>query len=405
MNSTFLSDESGQTTFADFLKSVNETTRIKTPLAEKDLSAFDAAFCAAVARNVDIEIIDADTSQEELQTFGIAAERIFPAAPLEIKNWGELIETIKNSHSKISLFTSGTTGRPKRVVHTIASLARRIRVSPEHAHDVWGFAYNPAHMAGIQVFLQALFNANKTVNLFGRPAAEMADLIEKNAITHISATPTFYRMLLGSGGTFVSVKRATLGGERADACLCDALARLFPNAKINNVYASTEAGALFASDGETFSIPRDIADKVKFSDGEILLHKTLLGNSDSFALDADGYYHTGDLVEFTDAQQTRFKITARKSNMINTGGYKVNPSEVEDALREIEGVADAVVFGKKNSVLGSVVCAEVELRAGTTPDEPRLRKILASRLQAFKIPRIISFGTIKTTHTGKAKRQ
>lgn len=405
MNSAFLSDESKQTTFADFLESVNGKAHIKTPLAEKNLSAFAVAFCAAVARNIDIEIIDADTSQAELQTFGISAKQTLPAATLGIKNWGELIDTIKKSQSKISLFTSGTTGRPKRVVHTIASLARRIRVSPEHARDVWGFAYNPAHMAGIQVFLQALFNANKTVNLFGRPAAEMADLIERNAITHISATPTFYRMLLGSGGTFVSVKRATLGGERADARLCDALARLFPNAKINNVYASTEAGALFASDGETFSIPRDIADKVKFSDGEILLHKTLLGNSDSFALDADGYYHTGDLVEFTDAQQTRFKITARKSNMINTGGYKVNPSEVEDALREIEGVADAVVFGKKNSVLGSVVCAEVELRAGTTPDEPRLRKILASRLQAFKIPRIISFGTIKTTHTGKAKRQ
>lgn len=404
MNSAFLSDESAQTTFADFLKSVNDVARIKTPLAEKNLSAFAAAFCAVVARNIDIEIIDAGTSQSELQTFGISAEQVLPAVPLEIKNWDELIEAIKKSQSKISLFTSGTTGRPKRVVHTMASLARRIRVSPEHARDVWGFAYNPAHMAGIQVLLQALFNANKTVNLFGLDAKEAAALIEKNAITHISATPTFYRILLGAGGTFASVKRATLGGERADARLCNALARLFPNAKINNVYASTEAGALFASDGETFSVPRDIADKVKFSDGEILLHKTLLGNSDSFALDADGYYHTGDLVEFTDTQKTRFKITARKSNMINTGGYKVNPSEVEDALREMEGVVDAVVFGKKNSVLGSIVCAVVEPRAGAMPDERQLRKNLASRLQAFKIPRIISFGTIQTTNTGKAKR-
>lgn len=404
MNSAFLSDESKQTTFADFLESVNGKAHIKTPLAEKNLSAFAAVFCAAVARNIDIEIIDADTSQAELQTFGISAEQTLPAAPLGIKNWGELIDTIKKSQSKISLFTSGTTGRPKRVVHTIASLARRIRVSPEHARDVWGFAYNPAHMAGIQVFLQALFNANKTVNLFGLAAQEAAALIEKNAITHISATPTFYRMLLGAGGTFASVKRATLGGERAGARLCGTLAKLFPNAKINNVYASTEAGALFASDGETFSIPGDMAGKVKFSDGEILLHKTLLGSSDSFALDADGYYHTGDLVEFTDAQKTRFKIAARKCNMINTGGYKVNPAEVEDALREIGGVADAVVFGKKNSVLGSVVCAVVEPRAGAVLDEQRLRKNLASRLQAFKIPRIISFGTIQTTNTGKAKR-
>lgn len=404
MNSAFLSDESKQTTFADFLESVNGKAHIKTPLAEKNLSAFAAAFCAAVARNIDIEIIDADTSQAELQTFGISAKQTLPAAPLGIKNWDELIETIKKSQSKISLFTSGTTGRPKRVVHTIASLARRIRVSPEHARDVWGFAYNPAHMAGIQVFLQALFNANKTVNLFGLAAQEAAALIEKNAITHISATPTFYRMLLGAGGTFASVKRATLGGERAGARLCGTLAKLFPNAKINNVYASTEAGALFASDGETFSIPGDMAGKVKFSDGEILLHKTLLGSSDSFALDADGYYHTGDLVEFTDAQKTRFKIAARKCNMINTGGYKVNPAEVEDALREIGGVADAVVFGKKNSVLGSVVCAVVEPRAGAVLDEQRLRKNLASRLQAFKIPRIISFGTIQTTNTGKAKR-
>lgn len=170
---------------------------------------------------------------------------------------------------------------------------------------------------------------NPLVNLFGLTAEEVAGKIARHKITHISATPTFYRMLAGAGAEFPNVVRATFGGERVDEALCRRVEKMFPSAKINNVYASTEAGALFACDGDAFSIPPDIADSVKISDGEILLRRDILGTSESFSFDADGFYRTGDKIEWADAEKTKFRIVARANGMVNVGGYKVNPAEVE----------------------------------------------------------------------------
>lgn len=404
MNKPFLPDLPAPVSYANLLDAANRASSLCPLIRRHSLFEFSRDLLAALSRGVSVEIADSDMSEDELTTLTSASpDEEISLTPTSFGSLGELLEAAKNSQATLTLFTSGTTGRPKSVSHTMRSISKRIRVSPKHAGDVWGFAYNPSHMAGIQVLLQALANCNPLVNLFGLPAAEVAEKIARYKITHISATPTFYRML--AGAEFPNVIRATFGGERVDEPLCRKVEKMFPSAKINNVYASTEAGALFACDGDAFSIPPDIADSVKISDGEILLRRDILGTSESFSFDADGFYHTGDKIEWADGDKTKFKIIARANGMVNVGGYKVNPAEVEAALRGVEGIADAAVFGKKNSVLGNILCADIVAERGAEIDEPALRKKLAESLQQFKIPRIVKFvKKLETTRTGKVKR-
>ena len=188
-------------------------------------------------------------------------------------------------------------------------------------------------------------------------------------------------------------------------CIRDSVIRqIFPSAQINNVYASTEAGSLFAAKGENFQIPASIHDMFQVVDDELLIHRSLLGQSDSFRFDGD-YYHSGDLIEWINREEGVFKFKSRKNELINVGGYKVNPGEVENVLNAIKGIRQSLVFGKANSVLGNILCAEVQLEEGVRLSELEIRRILKDSLQDFKIPRRIRFvESFSLTRTGKLKR-
>ena len=191
---------------------------------------------------------------------------------------------------------------------------------------------------------------------------------------------------------------------KSDDNLYENIKRIFPQAKINNVYASTEAGSLFAAKGDCFQIPICIRDKFLVVDDELLIHKTLLGRSDTFNFDGD-YYHSGDLIEWVNKEDGIFRFKSRKNELINVGGYKVNPSDVEYAINAIDGVKQSIVYGKENSILGNVLIAEVVLEKGVMITDIDIRKRLKEQLQDFKIPRKIKFvNSLSLTRTGKLKR-
>ena len=130
-----------------------------------------------------------------------------------------------------------------------------------------------------------------------------------------------------------------------------------------------------------------------------------MGKSDSFIFSED-YYCTGDIVEWVDSEKGIFRFKSRKNELINVGGYKVNPSEVEESILQIPDVLQAVVFGKKNSVLGNILCAELKLIPGSQLTEISIRSYLSNVLQDFKIPRRIRFvESFSLTRTGKIKRK
>ena len=315
----------------------------------------------------------------------------------------ELIEKLRNTCDdwKVTLFTSGTTGIPKKVTHSFNSITRFVKISERNTKSIWGFAYNPTHMAGIQVFFQALLNGNAIVRLFGLSANEIHREINENGITHISATPTFYRLLLPCEETFQSLERITSGGEKFNEKTILQLKDIFPNAKITNVYASTEAGTLFASENDVFSIRPDYEHLIRVDEGELLIHSSLMGSSD---INIKEWYNTGDLIEIIHEKPLKFRFISRKSDMINVGGYKVNPLEVEETILTLAGIRDVRVFSKSNSVLGNIICCEV-VCDNDQIIESSIRTFLQTKIQEFKIPRIIRFvEELSTTRTGKIKR-
>ena len=391
--------------YEDLLNSISGSGEYCPLFKCKELFPYFANLVKAIAAGMPLTLIDSDINPSEIA--GVNEEDINIKKTFETKNYSSMADVIaafQHSQSKITIFTSGTTGQPKKVVHSVASLTRAVRRGEKYSGQIWAYAYNPTHMAGLQVFFQAFENQNTLVNVFGKPREEVYQQIEDKRITHISATPTFYRLLLPFVRSFDSVVRVTLGGEKSDQHLYDAIGKIFPNAKINNVYASTEAGSLFAAKGDCFQIPEDIRDNFKVVDDELLIHKSLLGSSESFKF-TDDFYHSGDLIEWVDKEAGLFRFKSRKNELINVGGYKVNPGEVENAIMAMDGVRQALVYGKANSILGNVLCADVQLEEGCTLTELDIKKALAVQLQDFKIPRRIKFvEEMSLTRTGKLKR-
>lgn len=318
-------------------------------------------------------------------------------------NQKELIEKLSNPSEnwKTTLFTSGTTGIPKKVSHDFKSITRFVKVSDRNEKSIWGFAYNPTHMAGIQVFFQALLNGNSIIRLFGLDTKEIYNEIKNNRITHISATPSFYRLLLPCSETFSSVERITSGGEKFNEKTFKQLNQVFPNAKITNVYASTEAGTLFASQNDIFSVRPEYENLIHIENNELLIHSSLMGSTETKFVD---WYNTGDVIEIVSQKPLKFRFVNRKSEMINVGGYKVNPLEVEEAILALTGIKNVRVYSKSNSVLGNIICCEVVANSNQIT-ESSIRTFLQSKIQEFKIPRIIRFvEELSITRTGKLKR-
>jgi acyl-coenzyme A synthetase/AMP-(fatty) acid ligase len=403
--SVFLKDFDKIYLYEELLYYINNSSFYKPYCQTIDLYEFFTNLLLGLVSNSPLVLLDADLNPLELAELKV--EEVNKEKFIVKKQFATLIDlvtAVKTSFSEIIIFTSGTTGQPKQVRHTIQTLTRSVRIGEFYQGQVWGFAYNPTHMAGLQVFFQAFENLNTLVNLFNCSRLEINDLLKSEGITHLSATPTFYRLLLPIEKVFENVQRVTLGGEKSDQKLYGFIKRLFPYAKINNVYASTEAGSLLASKGEYFQIPESLSDKFRVENEELLIHKSLLGKSESVQYYGD-YYRTGDLIEWMDEKKGIFRFKSRKNELINIGGYKINPAEVEDVLLQMEGMQQAVVYGKPNSVLGHILCAELKVLPGVILTELQVRRYLQDKLQDFKIPRRIKFvEQFLLTRTGKIKR-
>lgn len=390
--------------YADLLEAVCMDDYIPL-LKTHDLFKYFSNLIKTLVNNKSLVLLDFDSSLPELG--GINEEKVNVMEKLQTRKFSsmdEVVRTLRQSSSEITMFTSGTTGQPKKVIHSVQGLTRSVRCAERYRGQVWAYAYNPTHMAGLQVFFQAFENQNTLVDVFGLARDEVYSLIEQYSVTHISATPTFYRLLLPFEKEYSSVQRITFGGEKSDRHLYDAVHKIFPMAKINNIYASTEAGSLFAAKGDCFQIPVSIRDKFMVINDELLIHRSLLGRSDSICFDGD-YYHSNDLIEWVDRQEGIFRFKSRKNELINVGGYKVNPGEVEAVINAIDGVSQSLVYGKPNSVLGNVLCADIQLEKGILLKELDIRCQLKNKLQDFKIPRRIKFvESFALTRTGKLKR-
>ena len=365
----------------------------------------------AISNNHEVILVDPDFSEEEKERLSLGQNRVLKLARnYQHQTWESLIKSFNDNKltAKVGFFTSGTTGKPKLVFHTLANLIRGIKTGSKYAGKVWGLAFNPTHFAGIQVFLQAFLNRNPLVSLFGSSNEDIGDLIQKYQITNISGTPTFYRTNLSSlDNPFHSVKTLTSGGEKFDDSLVSYLNHIFPNARIKNIYASSEVGTVFAAQlNSSFKISDIIKDLVSISnENELLIHKSLLGVSSDFAVEGD-WYHTGDMVKMV--SENTFIFTGRKSDYVNVGGYKVNPAEIEEEILKLEEVKDCVIKGKQNRITGNIIIAEI-VPQNNLYDHKTLERFISeqlkSKLQPWKLPRLFKFTeSIQINRSGKKVR-
>lgn len=403
---TFFINNEVEFTYDNLLWDINRSENYYPQYISEDIYSFFVNLLLAIIHNKPLSLIDSDVNLVELDNLDVKLINISePVYKNPLNSILDIIKKVENSKAEITLFTSGTTGQPKRVVHSVQSLIRNVRKSREYENHIWAYAYNPTHMAGLQVFFQAFMNMNKIVNVFTKSRNEVLYNIDRFSVTHISGTPTFYRLLLPFEKSYNSVQRVTLGGEKSDMRLYNSLKQVFPESKINNIYASTEAGSLFSSQGEFFKIPTEIQGRIRVVDNELYIHKSLLGKSDSFIFNGEDYYRTGDLIEWENKENGLFRFKGRTNELINIGGYKVNPGEIEGVISQLQEINQVVVYGKSNSVLGNILCADIVLNQHYTLTELSIRDHLKGFLQDFKIPRRIRFvDTIELTRTGKLKR-
>lgn len=376
---------------------LDELTRrdVRHPVVHTDNPAeLFVELLLAILSEEDLVLLDSDFSTDTLAEIGFeeeTASRTEPVSTIEVEEAGELVSRIEaaNDDWTLGLYTSGTTGPPSRVDQTLSGLTRNVRRDEKFDDHVWAFAYNPSHFAGLQVFFQAIMNLNPIIYVFEHSPTRIGEAIREHGITHISATPTFYRLRLQRlQGVYPTVERLTSGGERFESSLREELRDRFPNAEFRNVYALTEAGSLLESDGESFRIPKRYGEQIKITEeNELAIHESLLADSIDDELD-DGWFYTGDLVERTD--DDHFKFVGRESDFVNVGGYRVNPHEVERLINGVEQVRAVTVTARESSVTGHILVAEVQPDADADPDDVKEAvKDAVDALERWKRPRII----------------
>lgn len=383
-------------------------------LCTPDLTAEQLAGVAATAE-ADAVILDAPptaATPASLTPYVVAAR----PQPVALKH-------VSSAQTEWILLTSGTTGTPKLVLHSLQSLSGQLPTQPAATRMIWSTFYDIRRYGGLQIYLRAvlsrsplvLSNAKEATSQFLARAAD-------GGVTHISGTPSHWRRALMSGdAAILKPEYVRLSGEVADQPLLDGLRAVYPNARIAHAFASTEAGVAFDVNDGREGFPQSFIDspaggiELKVVDHTLRIRSRrnaarYLGSVPSALVSDDGYVDTGDMVELIDG---RYYFRGRAGGIINIGGLKVYPEEVESILNADPRVRMSLVRARRNPITGAVVVADVVLAnpASTAEsDAPELIKseLLAAcrrQLAGHKIPAVLRFvPSLEFTAAGKLVR-
>ncbi len=269
------------------------------------------------------------------------------------------------------LFTSGTTGRPKMVLHDLATLSAPIMAATAIENgEVWSTFYDIRRYGGLQILLRALLGGGSMVlSDAAEPVAGFLARAAREGVTHISGTPSHWRRaLMSPAARSFAPLYVRLSGEVADQPVLDRLATAFPSANIAHAFASTEAGVAFSiADGhEGFPaalLHQSGAVEMRVQDGSLRLRSNrlamrYLGDNAPRLEDSDGFVDTGDMVEL---RGDRYHFVGRREGIINVGGLKVHPEEVESVLNSDPRVQMSRVRARKSPITGAIVTADIVL--------------------------------------------
>ena len=319
------------------------------------------------------------------------------------------------------LFTSGTVGAPKMVVHSLAGLTGAIKRPPVPVGDiVWGTFYDIRRYGGLQILLRALLGeASMVLTESEEDPADFLARLGRHGVTHLTGTPSHWRrVLMNPAKGSISPRYVRLSGEIADQAVLDALKSAFPGVPVAHAFASTEAGVGFEVNDGLEGFPASLLDskdgdvKIRVVGGALQLRSAraairYIGDQTEALADAEGFVDTGDLVE---RRGDRFYFVGRRGGIINVGGLKVHPEEIEAVINLHPAVRVSLVKARRNPIVGAIVVAEVVLDPDRgEADEAKLKEeILATcraRLEPHKVPLRLAFvPSISMSSGGKLVR-
>jgi acyl-coenzyme A synthetase/AMP-(fatty) acid ligase len=318
-----------------------------------------------------------------------------------------LDEVRHRRHPGIIFFSSGTTGRPKAILHDFNNFLERYAVPRPPLRALNFLLFD--HAGGINTMLHTLFNKGVVVV----PSERTPETIAAEMITHrvelLPTTPTFLRMMLLAGVfdtmQFPDLHVITYGTERMDQGTLDRLCAKLPNVDFRQTYGLSELGVFQVKSKARDSLWMQIGGKgieTKIEDGVLHIRSAnrMLGYLNAPSPFVDGWYDTGDIVE---QDGDYIKVVGRAKEILNVGGLKILPGEVERVALLHPDVLRAKVIGVANPITGQHIEVTVEPREGAELDRRAMMAHFRSHLQKQLSPHRVTIGKVEVSHRFKKR--
>lgn len=322
-----------------------------------------------------------------------------------------LIELQASGDPGLILFSSGSSGVPKAILHNMRLVAEKFR---RQGPPMIAIAFLMLdHFGGINTVLAILSGLGTVVTVPDRSVQRICQAIQANKVEVLPTTPSFLNALVRSDAVarfdLSSLKRITYGTEVMPQQTLDRVSRAFPGVVLQQTYGLSELGVMRSKsrpDGSLWVQVGGDGFKTKVVDGILWIKSdyAMVGylNAPS-PFDAEGWFDTQDVVE-VDGEWLR--IMGRDSDLINVGGQKVYPAEVEQAILELDNVVDVAVYGEANPLVGQIVVAKVATAEPETLAalKLRIRRDCASKLAAYKLPTKVLVADLDDLYSVRSKK-
>lgn len=289
------------------------------------------------------------------------------------------IYTRNSNNGNFSIFTSGTTGEPKKVILEIDELIKKIKITKSKNLN-WLLTYNPKSYAGLQVILTAFLSNNTLYAPIEKNTVNnLLNILRNNYINAISATPTFWKIFLSTElKKTTKLDLITLGGEIIEEDLLSELISAFPKAKITQIYATTEFGKLFSVNDKKAGFPIEYLEKYNLKIIDDALHTKVKNN----------FLSTKDIVKI---KKDRVFFVGRNSDFVKIAGNRVNLNSIENKIKKLPNVLDIKIKTKPSKIVDVLLTADVVLKNDNEGNRLEFKKLLRNSLNHYEVPRFISF--------------
>lgn len=291
------------------------------------------------------------------------------------------------------LFSSGSTGKPKGILHDFARVAAKFVKQREPVVAIPFLMFD--HFGGFNTILAITSSLGTVISVGERSVGKICQAIQRYRVTLLPTTPSFLNLLMASKAhenyDLSSLRRVTYGTEVMPQATLDRLRTALPNVTLQQTYGLSEVGVLASKSREDGSLWMRIGGdgfQTKVVDGILWIKSefSMVGylNAPS-GFDAEGWFNTQDKVE---VDGDYFRILGRVTDLINVGGQKVYPAEIEEVIMTLPNVVDVAVSGERNPLLGQIIVAKVVLAEPEPADALKTRVRLACRehLAPYKVP-------------------